>query len=118
MVHEETGDKYARATGWKGVGDDGAMSWLIKDMSDELKSWGHPGGQDGHIILKCDGERAIRAVRDALGKYHGGQVVPEHPAKGESSANGAVEQAGQAVRGLLRTCRMQTEMPTWSDYSR
>ena len=40
MIDEETGDKYARATGRKGIGTDGEMDWLIKDMEEELKSWG------------------------------------------------------------------------------
>ena len=71
MVNEATGDKYARAVGQKGLGDQGEMSWLIQDLSDELKSWGHTGGPHSKLILKCDGERSIRAVRDALGKFHG-----------------------------------------------
>ena len=39
MMDEETRDKYARAVGQRGLGEDRAMDWLIKDMSDELKSW-------------------------------------------------------------------------------
>ena len=57
MVDEETGEKYARAVGRKGMGDNGEMDWLIKDMSEELKVWGHAGGEGGHIVLKSDGER-------------------------------------------------------------
>ena len=80
MVDERTGEKYARAVGqrtWSG------HQWLIKDMSNELKVWGHPSGTAGNIILKSDGEPAILAVRDALAKYHGGIVVQEGPAVGE-----------------------------------
>ena len=36
MVDESTGDKYARV-----VENKGPVEWLIKDLSDELKSWGH-----------------------------------------------------------------------------
>ena len=43
MVDEETGEKYARAVGQKGVGSENEMDWLIKDMSEELKVWGHTG---------------------------------------------------------------------------
>ena len=75
MVDERTGEKYARAVGHKGMGKDQDMEWLIKDMSNELKVWGHPGGTAGNIIPKSDGEPAILAVRDALAKYHGGIVV-------------------------------------------
>ena len=39
MVSEKTKDKYARATGRKGVGTAGEMDWLIQDMVEELKAW-------------------------------------------------------------------------------
>ena len=83
MVDESTGEKYARAVG-KGIGDENEMEWLVKDMSEDMKSWGHEGGDGGHIILKGDGERSIVAVRTALAKFHGGKVVPEDPPRGES----------------------------------
>ena len=38
MVDEGTGEKYARATGRKGLASDGSMDWLVKDMVAELKS--------------------------------------------------------------------------------
>ena len=44
MVDESTGNKYMRAVPHKGVGIEGDHSWLVKDMNQELKSWGHPGG--------------------------------------------------------------------------
>ena len=66
MVDDRTGEKYARAVGHKGMGKDQDIEWLIKDMSNELKVWEHPGGTAGNIILKSDGETAILAVRDAL----------------------------------------------------
>lgn len=33
MKNEDSGEKYARAVGQTGVGDDGRMDWLIKDIS-------------------------------------------------------------------------------------
>ena len=57
------------------------MDWLIKDISAELKSWGHNGGSGGTIILKTDGEPAIRKLAEAVAKYHGGEVIPETPPK-------------------------------------
>ena len=56
MVNEKTGDKFTRAVGRKGISSEGDTDWIIKDMSDELKSWGHVGGVGGKLILKCDGE--------------------------------------------------------------
>ena len=108
-VDEETGEKYARAVGRKGLGVEHDMDWLIKDMSEEMKSWGHTGGEQGHVILKSDGESAIVALRNAVAKYHGGRVVPEGPAKGESQSNGVVEEAGKTVREFVRVLKEQLE---------
>ena len=41
---------------------------MIKDMHEELKTWGRPGGQQNKLIVKTDGENAIVAVREALAK--------------------------------------------------
>ncbi len=76
MVDEQTGDKYARAVSNKGLGSNGEMEWLVKDMVNELQTWGYNGGPSGHDILKSDGEPAIKAVRNAVGKLLGGRVVP------------------------------------------
>ena len=72
----------------------------------------HPGGTAGNIILKSDGEPAILAVRDALAKYHGGIVVQEGPAVGESQSNGRVEEAGKTVREFVRVLKEQIEGKT------
>ena len=109
MLDESTGQKYARATGQKGLGNNGEMDWLIVDMAEELKAWGHPGGERNRLILKCDIESPIRALRDALAKYHGGVVIPEDPAKGGSQSNGRVEEAGKTVREHTRVFKEQLE---------
>ena len=77
MVDEETGDKYGRAIETKGVGDEGEQYWVVKDCSDELKSWGRLGGEGRRLIMKCDGEASMKAFRDTLGKFHGGANIPE-----------------------------------------
>eukprot|EP00973_Karenia_brevis_P000835 115507-Karenia_brevis.AAC.1 len=109
MVDEQTKEKYARAVGQKGLGEEGSMDWLIKDLSAELKVWGHAGGEGGAIIVKSDSENAIVAVRNALSKYHGGRVIPEAPAKGESQSNGIIEEVGKTVREYARVLRSQVE---------
>ena len=38
MKDESTGNWYLRAVGRKGVE---GMEWLVKDLHEELKSWGH-----------------------------------------------------------------------------
>ena len=57
----------------------------------------------------CIGERAIVAVREALGKYHGGKVVPEAPARGESQSNGTAEEAAKTVREFTRVFKEHIE---------
>ena len=109
MVDESTGDKYARATGQKGLGKNGEMDWLIQDMVNELRAWGHTGGPSGHIIMKSDNENSIKAVRDAVGRLLGGRVVPEGPPKGESQSNGRVEEAGKTIIGFARVLKDQLE---------
>ena len=112
MVDEQTGEKYARAAGRKGAGVAGEMDWLIQDIVAELKAWGHSGGANGHIILKCDNENSIKALRDAVGKLLGGRVIPENPPKGESQSNGRAEEAGKTCRGFAKVLRDQLEEST------
>ena len=57
-VDEETGEKFARMIGMKGIGQAGQQDWLVLEMSEALKAWGHAGGSAGNIILKSDGENA------------------------------------------------------------
>ena len=109
MIDEVTGNRYMRAVPHKGLGDGTEMEWLIKDMHEELKSWGHVGRPDGELILKSDGEASIRAVRDALGRYHGGRITPEGPPPGEHQSNGRVEEAGKTMRGLAKVFKDSIE---------
>ena len=101
--------KNARATGSKGIGENGETDWLIKDMVEELKSWGHTGGPESSLILKCDGEPAIKAVRDMVGRMLGGTVVPENTPKNESQCNGAAEEAGKTVSEVVVVFKEQLE---------
>ena len=59
--------------------------------------------------MKCDGGMSIVALRDAIANFHGGEVIPEGPAKGESQPNGRVEEAGTTVRGFTRVFKAQIE---------
>ena len=97
MVDEGTGEKYARAVGKKGSE---GMDWLIKDISRELVSWGHVAETEGNIIIKTDGEHSIEDLRKSVARFHGGKVIPEKPAKGESQSNGVVEEVGRTTRGF------------------
>ena len=80
---------------------------ILVDMAEEIRSWGYPEGQP--LILKSDNEASMLVVRDALSRYLGGEVTPENPPVGESSSNGAVEEAGKTVRELMKVYRCQLE---------
>ena len=95
--------------GGKGIGPAGEMDWLILDISNTLKSWGHTGGPGGHIIIKSDGEPAILALKTAVMQLHGGVCVPEQPSKGEKAENGRVEEAGKTIRQLFCTFHARIE---------
>ena len=74
--------------GQKGLGEGQEMSWLVADMCAQLRAWRHAGGAGGELIVKSDGEPALLAVKGAVVKRHGGNVIPEQPAKGEKAENG------------------------------
>ena len=76
IVDEFIGKQYMRAVDHEGLEGQGDNSWLVRDMHEELKSWGRPGGARNAIIMKSDGEPAILAVREALA---GATGVGWHP---------------------------------------
>ena len=71
VLNEKTNEKYARAAGQKGIGTEGAVQWLVKDVAAEMRTWGHQGGTGGKIIMKSVGGKSIVALRDAIAKFHG-----------------------------------------------
>ena len=103
MKDESTGNRYLRAVGQKGVE---GMEWLVKDLHEELKSWGRIGGTVGNILIKTDGEASIVALRNALARYHGGAVTPEVPPTGESQAHGSAEDNGRRMRSLIQIFKL------------
>ena len=70
------------------------------DLHEELKSWGHHGGEMGRLIFKSDNESPIAVVRDALARYHGGKIVIDKPPPHESQSNGSIEEAGKRLGNL------------------
>ena len=44
-----------------------------------------------------------------MGKYLGGRVIPEGPPKGESQANGKIEESCKMIRGFSKVLREQIE---------
>ena len=50
VINEATGEKYARAVGNKGLENGIMADWLIRDLSEEMRTWGHAGGIGGKVI--------------------------------------------------------------------
>ena len=91
------------------------MEWLVRDLHEELKSWGYPGGDENVLTIKSDGESPIKVVREALASKHGGRAVPELPPKGEHQSNGVaeeVEEAGNTIREMVKVLKDQLEFQT------
>ena len=70
MTDESTGNRYMRLVDSKGLQEEKADPWLIKDLHAELKAWGRPGRGDNKLVLKSGGESPIVAVREALARKH------------------------------------------------
>ena len=85
----------------KGLGEDGEAKWVVKDLHEELKSWGRPGGHGNALT--------VVALREALAKEHGGLMTPEQPPTCEHVVNGRMEEAGKSIRGMAGVLKLQLE---------
>ena len=48
VLNEKTNEKYARAAGRTGIGTEGTVQWLVKDVAAEMRTWvtkEAPGGK-------------------------------------------------------------------------
>ena len=104
IIDDISFDQYTRASG-----HNREMDWFVKDMSAELKAWGHLGGGKIALIMRSDGERSIMTLGESLAKFYSGRITSEAPAKGESQSNGAVEQAGKTIREHTMVMKEQVE---------
>ena len=89
--------------------NDGEVDWLVKDMCEELRAWRHPGRDGNRVFLKSDGQPVMQSLKTAIGRFHGGVLIPDVSARGESQSNGAVERAAQVVAELVRVLKEQLE---------
>ena len=63
MIDEGTGNRYMRIVPAKGLETGVDKKWMIEDIHQELKAWGHPGGEGSKLIIKSDGESPIVTVQ-------------------------------------------------------
>ena len=62
------------------------------------------------IILKCDGEAALKTIQEAVRSRRNGKTVLENSPVGDSRSNGAAERAVQAVAEQVRVIRRGLEV--------
>ena len=75
-----------------------------KVLHEDLKKLGY-----GTILLKCDGEPALKAVQEEVARQRTGQTLLENSPVGDSQANGAAERAVQSVSAQIRAVRLGLE---------
>ena len=84
----------------KGLASEHSAKVLLED----LKKLGY-----GAILLKCDGEPALKAVQEEVSRQRVGQTLQENSPVGDSQANGAAERAVQSVSEQVRVVRLGLE---------
>ena len=106
VMIDDNGAVYGRIVGQKGVGENREMEWLIRDMNEELDSWGHRGKK---LIIKSDQEVSIEALQKAVADTRSGETIPELAPRGESQSNGRAEDAVRRIREYARVLKEQLE---------
>ncbi len=66
-------------------------------------------GYRGRVLIRCDGEPALKALRNAIVKGLPDGATPVVTPVGESQSNGGIEGAVRIVKGLLRVHLMALE---------
>ena len=74
-------------------------------MIEDLEKLGYK-----EVILRCDGEPALKAVQEEVKARSIYQTIMENSPAGDSRANGAAERAVQAVEEQVRVVRHGLEM--------
>jgi hypothetical protein len=66
-------------------------------------------GYRGRVLIRCDGEPALQALRNAITQALPDGATPVVTPVGESQSNGGIEGAVRTVKGLLRVHLMALE---------
>ncbi len=74
----------------------------IRETVDRAVAGVNSLGYRGRVLIRCDGEPALGALRDAITKAMPDGATPVVTPVGESASNGGIEQAVRTVKGLLR----------------
>ena len=85
----------------KGAGD----GYAVKQLERNIKKYGN----HGKIVLRSDGEVAIKDLLQRVAAMRASQTVLEHTPTGDSRANGRVERAVQQVEKQTRVLKLAVE---------
>ena len=110
LVAKDSHSKYVFASV---VPRKGAEQWVVSLVVWWLDYLGYKS-----VILKCDGEHAIRDLVKQVKDSWSGSVMLEFPSTGDKRSNGMVERANQSVEDQVRVMksalerRIRKEIPT------
>ena len=79
--------------------------YAVKQLNRNLKKFGH----HRKVLLRSDGEAAIKDLLQKVSELRSSQTVLEHTPAGDSRANGRAERAVQAVEKKTRVLKLATE---------
>ena len=99
-VDHATGNFFAHNVIAKGLADD----WICKRIVRDLEEIGR-----SDVILKTDGELAIKAVQNRVQALRHGRTVPRNPPAYNPQSNGPCEKAVQDVTAQLRALKIALE---------
>ena len=85
----------------KGVGG----GFAVKQLNRNLKKFGH----HSKVVVRSDGEFAIRDLLDKLSSMRSSETILEHTPVGDSRANGRAERAVQSIEKQARVLKLGTE---------
>ncbi len=99
-VDQATGNFFAHNVVAKGLTDD----WICKKIVKDLEELGR-----SDVILKTDGEPAIKAIQNRIQALRHGRTVPRNPPAYNPQSNGPCEKAVQDVTSQLRSIKIALE---------
>ena len=76
--------------------------WIVRRLCDDMETWGYMGED---VIIRCDGEPAIRLIRQSVDLFRKGKTVPEDIPPGEHEQIGFVEAMVKSTINQFNTFR-------------
>ena len=108
-VDRKSGGVCAHVCPKKGAGG----GWIVKQYVRDIKKFGY----QSKVILRSDGEPAIKDLLSKVGEMRGAETILEQARKEDSKANGRPERAIQSVEKQTRVLKISTENSLGSGFS-